>query len=636
MAHSRGPLHGHAVLSRAMAATLPVIFLLLMLAYQQALTGVFDPALADPVVTSGQSPTDIASGPPHTAESDVDYRRMANALPLFALGLLLVGLTRRPLLGLWVTTLAAALLYTVDALKVANLRAHLLPADALLLPQVMGNPELYLKYLDKAGATAPALALLAVTLVFVCEPPWPWLRRTSRALMIAGGLLLGYAIASAHPALADRYDDERLGFVAWTPDGSIERTGLVAGLVKLSGDTAWRVREPDAAFVRHVIDLHPGAATSPASSSPASTPLPVAVRPDIVIWQSESLFDTARLDSVVGRTEHLPAFAAFRARTLHGQMRVPTYAGGTVRTEFEAMTGYPLHAFGGVSYPYSALAQRPLLSLPRQLRDQGYSTVAIHPFDGNFWSRNRAFVHMGFDRFQDIDHFDTGDIHGFYVGDDALLRHVASELAQPHERPLFLFAISMENHGPWHARPGIDPDALARIEVPYTLSPDAAVQMRHYLYHLHRADRMFAELMALADARERHTIVLFYGDHLPGLDSAFGQLGFLDGKPAWEQPVPFALFDNRRDGAGAAGGTLRSYHLASMVLDAAGMRENPHFRVLSADRERHGRTGLVDLLPDPALDYDHAIANLSWHYYRQTPDTPTPDTVPDTARATAR
>ena len=121
-------------------------------------------------------------------------------------------------------------------------------------------------------------------------------------------------------------------------------------------------------------------------------------------------------------------------------------------------------------------------------------------------------------------------------------------------------------------------------------------------------------------ARERHTVVLFYGDHLPGLDIAFGELPFRDGADPWDQPVPFALYDNRAEDATRAQGTLRSYHLASLVLDSAGIRDGGHFRVLSADRERLGRTGLPAPAIDPVLDYDHALAHLSWHAYGQVPE----------------
>lgn len=592
-----------------------IVLLLLFLSFHQALLGVMDPALSTPTEhVAGNDAETTASGTIVTAD-DLAYRRLANALPLFALSMLLLGLTRRPLLSLWVTMLCAGALYTVDQLKHQHLQAHLLPADASLLPQIVDSPQLYLLYMVQGGV-GPLLLLgiLLTTLAFCLEPAQRWLRPLMRIVLVACGLLAIYAIATGRP-IADRwYENERLGFTPWTPDASIERAGLIAGLVKLADETLWQVPDPDPAFVAHVLALHP---------EPTAAAMAPSDQPDIIVWQSESLFDPSRLSNIAAGL-HTPRLMKLRKHSLHGDMLVPTYGGGTVRTEFEAMTGYPMRAFAGINYPYSALAQKPLMSLPRQLRDHGYETVAIHPYDAGFWSRDRAFVQMGFDRFEDDRHFDQGERHGWYIGDDALLRRVQATLAEPRESPLFLFAISMENHGPWNERPGLDEATLAKIELPAGVGAEVGEPLRRYLYHLHRADRFLGELIELVGRRERHTLVLFYGDHLPGLDAAFRQIGFRDGESGPHQPVPFALYDNRKPLDGPAGGTLRSYHLASLVLDAAGFRDNPHFRVVSADRERQGATGLIDVVPNPALDYDHALGHLSWYFYQHGPQ-PVPE-----------
>src|SRR5690606_23705483 len=76
--------------------------------------------------------------------------------------------------------------------------------------------------------------------------------------------------------------------------------------------------------------------------------------PDIVIVQSESLFDPARLAGVLdGRW--LPQYHRLTRRTTHGDLVVPTFVGGTIRTEFEVLTGAPLASLGGVQYPWLEL-----------------------------------------------------------------------------------------------------------------------------------------------------------------------------------------------------------------------------------------------------------------------------------------
>lgn len=638
-----------------------LLLLLALAGFQFAFVGVVDPALADLPFAPAGVPDAAASDAAAQLDEhlraieSLPLRRAANALPLFALLLVLLAVTRRPLLSLWLTSLLTLALYVVDRLKFDVLHAHLLPADALLVPQMLAT-GMFRHYVRlDGGGWAVALALVVVTAVFCMEPAWRCLRTGLRIALLGFAMALSVAIAGAAANASGWYSNERLGFQPWTPEASVEHAGLVASLVRLSADTQWTTPKADELFVQHVLDLHQHDADGAVEGlrpdsggmrrdladglAPEASALdPVGDRsraaaagtglPDIVIWQSESFFEPARLRARMGSGADLPQLARLRSRSLHGQLQVPTYAGGTVRTEFEALTGYPLRAFHGVSFPYSALAQRPLMSLPRLLRERGYATLAIHPYDGGFWNRTRAFEHMGFDRFVDRDAFDAGDQHGYYIGDDALLRYVVAALDDPPDAPLFLFAISMENHGPWYERPGLDAGRLAKIPVPDGLSPHAATQLRHYLYHLHRGDAMLGELIRYVAARERHTVVLFYGDHLPGLDIAFGELAFRDGADPWDQPVPFALYDNRAPAGSKAQGTLRSYHLASLVLDTAGIRDGGHFRVLSADRERLGRTGLPAPAIDPVLDYDHALAHLSWHAYGQVPDNNDPGTDP--------
>ncbi|MBX3726822.1 MAG: LTA synthase family protein [Xanthomonadales bacterium] len=568
-----------------------------------------DPALAGVPGEDGPDP-------------DLPGRRWANALPLLVPALVLLALLRRPVLALWLTSLLAAGLYGIDALKSAHLGVHLVPADFQLLPQVLASSGLYLNYLRAEGPGWLAVLVLALATLALCfEPPRPWLRWPQRLACALAAAALLLALLRGWPPVAALYDSERLGFVAWVPDESTDRAGLLASLVKLGAQGPWRLPEADPVFVEHVVALH-------ADEAPGAMVPDPATLPDIVVWQSESLFDLGRM-AMPGAARHQPALADARRRSHHGKLRVPTYGGGTVRTEFEALTGYPLHAFPGIDYPYTALAHRPVRALPQVLRRIGYRTLAIHPYDARFWSRNRALPNLGFDDFRDAAWFDGGDYHGWYIGDDALLRHVVEALDGPEredDAPRFVFAISMENHGPWHERPGIDSRRLAGIQVPEALAGAPATELAHYLYHARRADEALAALIDHVARRARPTVVLFYGDHLPALDEVFDQVGFADGARARSQPVPWLLFDNRtpRQRGRTAAGILRSYHLASLVLDAAGIQASPRQRVLSADRERHGQTGLASPALDPVLDYDHALAHLSWHYYRLAPDPATP------------
>jgi phosphoglycerol transferase MdoB-like AlkP superfamily enzyme len=85
------------------------------------------------------------------------------------------------------------------------------------------------------------------------------------------------------------------------------------------------------------------------------------------------------------------------------------------------------------------------------------------------------------------------------VSDPAVARYVG-ELLRKSDEPHFVFAVSMENHGPW--RPGRlgEPDADARDL---------------YLQHLRNSDLMIGALLELGRSLDRAVVLCFYGDHSP-------------------------------------------------------------------------------------------------------------------------
>ncbi len=95
---------------------------------------------------------------------------------------------------------------------------------------------------------------------------------------------------------------------------------------------------------------------------------------------------------------------------------------------------------------------------------------------------------------------------GPYVGDIALGDRLLAEV-RARQTPLFLFCVTMENHGPW--KPGRLPD----IDDPQA----------QYLHHVANTGQMVEDIVAGLDviARERHqTITLcVFGDHAPSLPS---------------------------------------------------------------------------------------------------------------------
>jgi phosphoglycerol transferase MdoB-like AlkP superfamily enzyme len=504
-----------------------------------------------------------------------------NVVPLLVVYLLVIALTRRVLISMWISLLLLHALYAADAGKMHFLGTPLLPADLRLLGEPGPAIQILGEYLHFNALVIGAMVLgVAFTLALWRERAMATLRGASRAVLAAIAIVLGTTLAAGVAPWPSVYDADRLGFHPWALSESAGHAGLVNTLLLYQWQFAGGdIPKADRKAAATLLLAHADTLRQRLADSGSASDLP-----DIVVLQSESLFDPARLRGVPdGRW--LPQYHRLARHALAGNMQAPTFGGGTIRTEFEVLTGAPLGSLGGIQYPWLELNRNLLPGLARVLAAHGYTTTAIHPNSAAFWNRARTFPALGFERFIDRSAFSDSDVVGLFIGDAALTDHILATLdegAKENGAPQFLFAISMENHGPFDWRPGLDPKRLAALPMPDKLDAGGRLWLGNYLYLSGDADH---ELGRLADAlakRKRRTLLLFYGDHMPLLDPVYVELGFDDGRDAQEQPVPWLLIDPAHPQPVRL--DTRSWLFPDLLLDAAGIRDAAYFDVIDSLR----------------------------------------------------
>lgn len=503
-----------------------------------------------------------------------------NALPVALLMLMLLAWTQRLLLAAWLALAAAAVIYAISAIKFSVLAAPLMPQDFKLLGQIGGDTSLFEHYLPTtAQAWFPALAALLVIWVLArTEAPllrWRWRVRAPvavLALALLASLIVGFA------PWRHVYSRSTLGFKPWSSaSGTASRAGLLGMLVARHLYTPKNVvGDADPALAKALLERN-AKGIAMHLGPPTRQPLP-----DIVILQSESFFDPARLKGIAAANV-LPNLRRLQQHGMSGNMLVPTFGGGTIRTEFEVLTGIPLASKPQMRYPYADLYAPVIPGLVTTLQRAGYHCIAIHPNNGGFWERNSVFRRMGFDRFINISSplFANAPRRGYYVSDQALTSVMLGQL-KDHGPPQFLLAISMESHGPYLN----DPKSAARkklsasIPVPAGLHGDAKRALQNYLLRQRDADDQLGRLADALAKRQRPTLLVFYGDHLPGLGDSYAG-GFKDGRMPDQQPVPFLLIEPGSDQA-AQHRTLPAWMLAATLLQKAGIHDDRYFALLQA------------------------------------------------------
>ncbi|MDP2901739.1 MAG: LTA synthase family protein [Methylovulum sp.] len=257
--------------------------------------------------------------------------------------------------------------------------------------------------------------------------------------------------------------------------------------------------------------------------------------PHIVVVQSESFFDPRSLSDNI-KTDVLEHFDQIKTEaTYYGRLQVPAWGANTVRTECAFFTGLlpgqlGIHQFN----PYRSLAKKSIPNLVSHLKQSGYRTVCIHPYPSSFYLRDKVFPRLGFDQFIDITGFNGQQKEGQYIGDFAVGERITELLSMPEasEKPLFIFVITMENHGPLHLeRPGpTDSEKFYQ----HTAEPGCD-DLTVYLRHLKNADLMIKRLkevmQAQADDQQqgRAGLLCWYGDHVPIMSGVYQKYGEPDG-----------------------------------------------------------------------------------------------------------
>ena len=262
----------------------------------------------------------------------------------------------------------------------------------------------------------------------------------------------------------------------------------------------------------------------------------LSLLPDTIVVQSESFFDPRRAFSNIEPTVLTAFDQACQSSIKFGTLTVPAWGANTVRTEFEFLTGIDTAELGIDQFnPYRRTVKHGLPSIAHEFKKRGYRTVCVHPYPASFYQRDKIFPLLGFDAFIDIKSFEAATYstdQSHYISDQLLTNQVLELLDQQNVQPLFIFVITMENHGPLHLETMSASESERWVKEPV---PPVCKDLPIYLRHLANADQMIERLIKRFSSLSQHSSqrpaqLLWYGDHVPVLPQVYDRLGNPDGQ----------------------------------------------------------------------------------------------------------
>lgn len=297
-------------------------------------------------------------------------------------------------------------------------------------------------------------------------------------------------------------------------------------------------------------------------------------KPDIVLLLQESTVDPHIYDLPQGTAlPNLFMFQQDEGVIAHSQMRVQTFGGGTWLSEFSALTGLNSDDFGaqksGVFY---FIVDNLKNSLFKEMKANGYYTVVLTPFNKGAYHSGHAYETLGVDRIiqpQELGYPGKLQDNLWTISTDDMLKYVKEILAKETDKPVFIFSLTMYEHGPYKETHSDDFNIKDKIK-----HQDAAGEFSHYMEKITASDGAMRDFAEFIDKRDRPLMFLYFGDHQPGIslnqyDSPFSSPAYL---------TQFTLRDNLKSGAAIKTGALTDISfLGGILLERANLKVSPFY-----------------------------------------------------------
>ena len=269
--------------------------------------------------------------------------------------------------------------------------------------------------------------------------------------------------------------------------------------------------------------------------------------PNIIMIQLESFFDPFVYRNYSFEYDPIPYFRYLKKMYPSGYLKVPSVGAGTANTEFECITGMNLDFFGPGEYPYKTILQKTACeSMAFDMKELGYSAHAIHNNEGTFYDRHKVFAQLGFDTFTPIEYmYDTKRNPTGWCEDGILVDEIVKTLDSTKEQD-FIYTISVQGHGAY---------------------PD----FEYYCEQIHEMDNFVKRLIYTLRRRKEPTVVVLYGDHLPGFSWEEGDM-----KNNSLYQTPYVVWNNMD--LDPVKRNVEAYQLAAYVLDMVDIHEGTMIR----------------------------------------------------------
>lgn len=405
-------------------------------------------------------------------------------------------------------------------------------------------------------------------------------------------VLLAMLLFSANQFYTDdTWNKNNLTMNFWNPLQSYEENGTVLSLamegkylrpekpehysVKAAEDImlANLSTEPTLAEFEREADKTKASEEPQMESSLTATNTTLQEKPNIIAIMNESYSDLSILGDFETSVPYMSFYQSLQENTIRGNLSVSVLGGGTCNSEFEFLTGLSMAFLPSGVMAYQQYINNDLDSLATILKAQGYKAIAFHPGKPDSWQRDKVYPYLGFEEFlTEKDMENPQYMREAYVTDSSDYNEVIKLFEEKGDEKLFLFNVTIQNHGGYQ---------LNTVDIPKWVSLRGNLERypetEQYLSIMYASDKALQELITYFEKVEEPTLIVFFGDHQPSVESEF--IETLLGKPLsalnmeevqLRYKVPFFIWANY-DIEEQYYENLSANYLSTLMLKTAGL-----------------------------------------------------------------
>lgn len=297
--------------------------------------------------------------------------------------------------------------------------------------------------------------------------------------------------------------------------------------------------------------------------------------PNIIYIMSESFSDPSHLNGLEITGEPLKEYYAKAKQTYSGKMLSQNYGGGTANIEFEALTSFSMELFNPqMTTPYTLLVPKmeQLPSLVSLTAQRGYETTAIHPYDTSMYKRKDVYDILGFQQFLDQDtmtHTDKMEKNP-YISDKAAYDEIMDILVDT-ENPQFVHLVTMQTHMPYGGK---------YKTLHYSAQGEGNMNsIGNYLQDIAYSSQALSDFIHRVEQLPRRTLIVFWGDHLPGIYSDEIQA---ENEQIALHETEFLMWDSQNKWAFDPDQVTSPFYFAPNLFERSNLQLTPFYDMLLA------------------------------------------------------